>query len=242
MGAAPSCRRTRGAFAAAAAVVAFCGLAFNAAAVTKPSSVWGVELPTHKNLAVADLVRLHKRGLNALVVDPSRFGSRERGQLAAAARRAGMVVAFPQPAKTRTAAQCASARRGPARTCALLVRSPRAAVKLARRNVADYAVLRLDSVAQLRFLQGVKSKTHILAVAHPAVRKLNRSAWTRAVKIAAADPVLDLAVVVDSSTQPTLETYLGLVKSAQGASKKTIAAYPHPTTRPRLPARSPSPA
>ncbi len=143
-----------------------------------------------------------------------------------------MVVAFPVPAKTRTAAQCAAARKAAAGTCALLVKTPKAAVKLARRNVADYAVLPLGSLKQLNFLQGVKAKTHIVAVARPSVRKLNRPAWVHAVKVAAADPVLDLVAAVDSTSQPTLGTYLGIVDDARGSTKTIASAPDDPPTAP----------
>ena len=134
-----------------------------------------------------------------------------------------MVVALPRVAGASLAGQCRLARRGPARSCALRAGSPRAAVALARRNLADFVVVRLTSLNQLRFLQGVKAKTHILALARPPVGRLDRKAWSRAVQVAAKDPRLDLVVSVGSTSQPTLATYLALVDAARAKQGKTIA-------------------
>ena len=60
------------------------------------------------------------------------------------------------------------------------------------------------SLAQLRFLQGVRANTHILAVVRLSARGVDRPAWARAVQSALKDPTLDLTVSVGSASQPSL--------------------------------------
>ncbi len=135
-----------------------------------------------------------------------------------------MVVALPRLAGSSLSGQCRLDRRGLARSCAVRAASPRAAVALARRNLADFVVVRLASLNQLRFLQGVQARTHILAlVPGPAVR-FDQKAWSRAVELAAKDPSLDLVVSVGSARQPKLAGYLALVHAARTKNTKTIAA------------------
>lgn len=234
MGAAPACTRTRRVYVAATAVIAVLGLICTGAAATSESDVWGIELEGHKTLSATDLVRFRRQGLNTVVVDPARVKPAQRQRLVRLARRAGMAVAVPRSAATPTLVSlCRAERRGPARSCTLLARSPKAAVALARRNVADFVVLRVSKLSQIRFLRGVKAKTHIVAVARTSASKLDRAAWARAIATAATDPTLDLAVNVRSASQPSLPSYLALVRTARGAGKRTSSAD---TTPPNAPA------
>ena len=159
-------------------------LAGAAAPAGKLAVVWGIELAPAKSSGPTDLARLHRQGLNALLLDPARMGAGERGRLTVSAHRLGMLVAVPRRGPSSSlAAWCRAERRSAAKSCTALVSSPRAAVALARRNVADFVVIRV-SLAQLRFLQGVRANTHILAVVRLSARGVDRTAWARAVQSA----------------------------------------------------------
>ena len=147
-----------------------------------------------------------------------------------------MRLLLPATPAGSLAAFCRSSRSAASRNCAVKAEAPKAAIRLARRNVADYVVVRLTGLGQLRFLKGVKSKTRILAVAKPSDRTLNRRLWSRAVAIAVKDPTLDLAIAVDNPTQPTLTAFATLVRSASGGKDKTtLATDPVATPSPASP-------
>ena len=242
MGAAPVCKWIREVRVAAAAAVVLLSLICTAAGATSATPVWGVELSTHKQVSAAALATLHKAGLNALIVDPASITDPERRRLAATTRRAGLLFLLPRKAAPAALAKvCRSARRGDSRNCAVVAGSPKAAVLQARRNVADYVVIRISTLGQLRFLQGVKTKTRIVAVAKAPTGALDRKAWSRAVAIAAKDSNLDLAIGASSPGQPTLTAYTSLVRDAQrGKEKTTLAADPAPPGAPAGPAATPS--
>jgi len=225
MRAALALQHTRGVCAWAVAAIAVLGLA-GAASASAPTAVWGVESGTQKTFTAAELARLKNRGVNAVVL----AGTAGWSVRANAVRRAGLVVVHPRAAGRSAPSTCAAERRGPARTCALVAGSAKAAVALAKKNVADYVVLRLKNLGQLRYVQGVRSRTHVVAVARIPARTLDTPSWTRAVKATSADPTLDLAVTVQASGQAPFTTYLGLLGSA--TSTKTVAG----TSTPAAPA------
>ena len=227
MGAAPACKRTRGVSVAVAAAITLLSLTFTGAAATKATSVWGVQLQVKKLPSASELAKLHKQGLTALVIDPAGVTPAQRSRLATSARRAGLVLLLPRrSAPAGLARTCRAARSSSSRNCAILATSPKAAVALARRNVADYVVLRLSTLGQLRFLKGVKANTRILAVATPSTRTLNRTLWSRAIASAAKDPTLDLAIAVASPGQANVRTYSTLVRTAGRGNVKTTLATP----------------
>ena len=223
MRAVPAWRRRRGVSVATAAAIVLVSLTCSAAAAPTATAVWGVALKAQQDKpSASELASLRKSGLNALVVDRAAVTSAERSRLAATSRRAGLLLLLPRrSAPGSLAAVCRADRRGPSRNCAVSAASPKAAVVLARRNVADYVVIRLSTLGQLRFLQGVTTKTRILAVARASARTLDRKAWSRAVTTAAKDPALDLAIAVSSPAQPSLKTYTALVRTARRAGDKT---------------------
>jgi chitodextrinase len=229
LGAAPACKRTRGACSAAAVTIALLSLICTAAAATDAATpTWGVQLPAKRLPSTARLKQLQRNGLTAIVVEARAVTPTQRSRLAAAARRAGLQLVLPRASAPNLRAFCRSARSGASRNCAPTAGTPKAAIRLARRNVADYIVIRLAGLGQLRFLKGVKAKTRILAVAKPSDRTLNRVAWSRAVAIAAEDPTLDLAIAVDSPTQSSLTAFTALVRSARGGTKTALDAEPVP--------------
>jgi chitodextrinase len=223
MGAAPACMQARkGTVVAAGALTALFLLAAapTAARASMPSSVWAIE-PASGRLSRAELDRFHRQGLNAVVVSGPR-----RASVAAAVRRRGFVAVAPHAqGGTPLRTLCRVARHGPTRTCAVLVTTPRAAVASARRNVADFVVVRLRTLGQLRMLRGVRARTHILAVAQMPKQGLARKPWQRALTIVQQDPTLDLAVAVSSTTSPALRTYVGLMATAR-AQKQAAGTDP----------------
>ncbi len=120
MGAAPVCTHTRRVRVAAIAVGAVLGLVCSGAAATSESDVWGIELESHQNISVADLVRFRRQGLNTVVIDPARVKPGQRQRLVSLARRAGLAVAVPRSAATpMLVGLCRAERRGLSRSCTL---------------------------------------------------------------------------------------------------------------------------
>ena len=201
-------------------------LTLGAPAAPTPPASWAIELP-NASASAAELARLRKQGLKTVIVDRARTSPALRAQVAGRARRAGMSVAFPGASGAGLESACRADRRSPARTCAVFARSPKQTLSLARRNAADFVVFRLSGLGQLRFLRGLKTKTRIVAVARLPRGKLDRSAWSRAIAMAAADSSLDLAVSVRSVSQPELGAYVSLLS---GAPAKPRANSPTPGT------------
>ena len=83
--------------------------------------VWGIELAPARGSGQADLNRLHRQGLNALLLGPARVGAAERARLTISARRLGMLVAVPRrDASSSLAAWCRAERRAAANSCTAL--------------------------------------------------------------------------------------------------------------------------
>jgi chitodextrinase len=242
MGAAPACKRNGGVCFAVAAAIAVLSLTCAAATAATPATpVWGVELPAKKLPPGSALAKLHKSGLNVLVVTPASVTGAERNRLATTTRRAGLILLLPRKSAPGALAKvCRTARRVQPRNCAVVAGSPKAAVTLARRNVADYVVVRLSMLGQLRFLQGVKTKTRILAVSKVSAGPLDRKAWSRAIDIATKDPALDLAIAVTSPAHASLTTFMSLVRTAQRGKVKTTLATDPVASGPAAPSVTPT--
>ncbi len=111
-----------------------------------------------------------------------------------------------------------AARAGTLQTCAALVRSPAAAVKLARRSVVDYVLVRVTGPKQLRFLRGGRFKrSRIVALLPPQTA----AAWRTGVAYASADGSLDLGV----SSRPSSPSLNGFV-AALPRQRTAAAAGP----------------
>jgi chitodextrinase/uncharacterized membrane protein YgcG len=228
MRAALALQHTRGVCAWTVVALAVLGIAGTASA-SAPTAVWGVESGTQKSFTAAELARLKARGVNAVVL----AGTAGFADRATAVRRVGLVVVHPRTVGLSAASTCAAERSGPARTCSLVAGSAKAAVALAKENVADYVVFRTGSLGQLRYVQGVRSTTHIVAVVPMPARALDKPSWTTAVKSASADPTLDLAVTVQPTAPAPLSTYLDLVSA--NASTKTVAGTTTKKPKPTKP-------
>ena len=74
--------------------------------------------------------------------------------------------------------------------------TPVAAVRLARRGLVDYVVIRAQELrGQLRMLRGsTATRSRIVAVLPLSTKAAARAAWRSGIAYAAADPVLELAV------------------------------------------------
>ncbi len=170
---------------AAAAVVA--SPLSSAASAPKGQEVWAVALPSGvKTVKPAQLSWFATRGVTTVVV----FGVPQRSlqPLAAAASRVKLNVIAPKRGIPKAACK---AKTGALRTCAALAPSVVTAVRLARRGLVDFVVVRVNTVRQLRMLRGTGAKRSRIVAVLPLSAK---AAWRAGVVYASTDPALELAV------------------------------------------------
>jgi len=168
------------ALAAVAAVIAAVAVGGGSHATALPSELRALDAETSQPgpEAVASLAR---GGLNALLVD-SRSGA-----LAAAAKRAKLLVLTPVHA--RSAAAAAETCRSAHGLCTVEVPSATVALRAAVTPGVDLVVVRISEPRQLRALAEDAHGGRILAVLDGA----RSEPWADAVGLAAASPVVDLA-------------------------------------------------
>ena len=131
--------------------VAVCLATAGAAAPSRDSTaaptgqVWALALPSSvKSVSPAQVDWLASKGVTAIVA--SKLSPESLRQLTASARRASLIVIAPRPAVPSSACRSTA---GTLRTCASPAGTPAAAVKLARRSLVDYVIVRV------RTLQGL---------------------------------------------------------------------------------------
>ena len=178
--------------------------------------VWALALPNSvKTVSQAQVDWLASKGVTAIVA--SKLPPNSLRQLTASARRANVIVIAPRPAVPRTA--CASTA-GTLRTCAAAAGTPTAAVKLARRSLVDYVIVRVRSLQGLRMLRGSGAGRSRIVALLP----LNKAAaWRAGIGYAAADRTLDLGVSSSPAAPGRLGGYLSLlprVKSTRQADSQ----------------------
>ena len=187
------CRRTGlvllGSILAAAAIFIGTPSAPAAAPAAAPGQVWALALPDSvKTVEQRHLDWLAAHGVNTIVAFRRTQASLQR--FAAAAKRSGLMVIGPRKAPPSKA--CASGRSSPV-SCAASAITPAAAVRLARRGIVDYVVIRVRTPLQLRMLRGSGAKhTRIVALLPASPTASARAAWRAGVAYAAADPTLEL--------------------------------------------------
>ena len=190
----------------------------NSAQAAPSGELWALALPeSTKTVDRKQLTWLATRGITTIVAFKQQPKSLRR--LAAAAKGSRLVVIAPRLELPRTA--CKSAAGSTLRTCAAIVGTPRAAVRLARRGLVDYVVIRVRTPQQLRMLRGTRAKrSRILAILPLVQRSAGRAAWRSGVAYASADPALDLGV----SAPPHAKAQLGSYLSALPRTRKAVAA------------------
>ncbi len=199
----------------AAALVAGASPSSSAAAPAAPAGqVWALALPSSvKSVQQKQMSWLAARGVTTIVAFKRPPATLKR--LAASAKRSGLVVIAPRQVAPKKA--CRSA--GSLVMCAVVVATPAAAVRLARRGLVDYVVIRVKTPLQLRMLRGSHAKrSRILALLPLSQKAAGRKAWRSGVAYAAADPALDLGVSSAPSAVTALGGYLSQVPRTRTAS------------------------
>jgi chitodextrinase len=213
--------RLAGSAARAAAVATALALAATASGTQNtqaapPGQVWAVALPAGvTSVSQARLEWLRTRGVNTVVTVG--MARKPLARLAAAAKREQMTVIAARSAAPKRA--CARST-GTLQTCAALAKTPAAAVKLARRSVVDFVVVRVSGPRQLRYLRGGHFKrSRIVAVLPPQAS----SAWRTGVAYASADGSLDLAVRTSPSSR-AVKSFTQALPRARAAAAAGPAA------------------
>jgi chitodextrinase len=213
------CRLTGSAVGAAAvAILAFAASASGTqSAPSAPSGqVWAIALPAGvSSVSQARLQWLAGKGVNTVVTVG--MPQKPLARLAVSARRARITVIA---ARTTPPKRACAARAGTLQTCAALVRSPAAAVKLARRSVVDYVIVHVTGPKQLRFLRGGRfQRSRIVALLPPQTA----AAWRTGVAYASADSSLDLGVSSRLSS-PALNGFAAALPRQRTAAAAVPAA------------------
>ena len=186
--------------------------------------VWALALPASaKTVQQKQMSWLAARGVTAIVAFKRPQASLKR--LATSAGKSGLVVIAPKQVAPKKA--CTSAA-GPLVTCAVVVGTPIAAVRLARRGLVAYVVIRVKTPLQLRMLRGSHAKrSRILALLPLNQKAAGRKAWRSGIAYAAADPALDLGVTSAPGAVVALGGYLSQVPRTRTAAAAGPSA---PTT------------
>ena len=216
------CRRYRLALLCLTVAVAAIAAAPASTSSSAPKGqIWAIALPAGVSSAKpAQLSWLSTRGVTTVVV----FGAPKKSlpRLAAAASRAKLNVIAPMKRVPRSA--CKS-RTGSLRTCAAVAPTAVAAVKLARRSLVDYVLVRVSTPRQLRMLRGSgATRSRIVAILPLHQDTAGQAAWRAGVAYAAADPALDLGVSSPAKATNPLGGYLSQVPRTRAASAAGPAA------------------
>ena len=202
--------------------VAVCLATAGAAAPSRNSiaapigQVWALALPSSvKTVSQTHVDWLASKGVTAIVA--SKLSPESLRQLTASARRASLIVIAPRQAVPSTACRSTA---GTLRTCASPAGTPAAAVKLARRSLVDYVIVRVRTLQGLRMLRGSSAgRTRIVALL-----PLNMTAaWRAGIGYAAADPALDLGVSSSPATPGGLNGYLSLLPQRENDEAGRLA-------------------
>ncbi|MDX6439850.1 MAG: hypothetical protein QOF45_2433, partial [Gaiellaceae bacterium] len=199
-----------------AAILAVAAPSSGSAAASAPAGqVWALALPDSvKVVKQQQLNWLASHGVTAIVA--TKLSQKSLQRLAVAAKRAHLTVIAPKRVAPKKA--CASTS-GVLRTCAALALTPAAAVKLARRSLVDYVVIRLRTPNQLRMLRGSGAKrSRIVAILPLKGSASGRAAWRAGVAYAAADSALDLGVGSAPGATSPLGSYLARVPRTRTAA------------------------
>ena len=177
--------------------------------------MWALALPASvKTVQQKQLSWLAARGVTTIVAFKRPQAAVKR--LAASAKKSGLVVIAPKQVAPKKACKSAA---GSLVTCAVVVATPAAAVRLARRGLVDYVVIRVKTPLQLRMLRGSHAKrSHILALLPLNQKAAGRNAWRSGIAYAAADPALDLGVTSAPGAVAALGGYLSLVPRTRTAA------------------------
>ena len=173
--------------------------------------VWAFAFPSSvKSVSNADVDWLASRGITAIVAPKLSPTSLQR--LGASASRANLIVIAPRAITPRTSCRSTA---GVLRTCAATAPTPAAAIKLARRSVVDYVIVRVRSLQGVRMLRGSQAGRSRIVALLP----LNKTtAWRASIAYASADPVLDLGV-----SSPRVEPARSAASEATAARANTEA-------------------
>ena len=187
-----------------------------AAPAAAAGQVWALALPdSAKTVGQKQMRWLAARGVTTIVAFKRPQASLKR--LAASAKTSGLVVIAPKQAAPKKA--CTSAPGSSLLACAVVVTTPVAAVRLARRGLVDYVVIRVKTPLQLRMLRGSHAKrSRIVAILPLNQKAAGRAAWRAGIGYAAADPALDLGVTSAPGAAGPLGTYLAQLPRTRTAA------------------------
>jgi hypothetical protein len=166
----------------------------------------------------AQLKWLARQGVTTIIA--TGFPDSRLRALAASSGRAHLIVIAPRAQAPRSA--CAMSA-GTLRTCAAFASSPLAAIRLSRRSVVDYVLVRVRTSSQLRMLRGSHAKRSRLIALLPLSRTAaGITAWRAGVAYASTDSALELGVDSSPRASTALTSYLSLLPH----SKKAPTAGP----------------
>ena len=162
-----------------------------AASAAPAGQVWALALPDSvKTVQQKQMSWLAARGVTTIVAFKRPQASLKL--LAASAKKSRLVVIAPKQVAPKKACKSAA---GSLLTCAAVATTPAAAVRLARRGLVDYVVIRVKTPLQLRMLRGSHAKrSRIIAILPLNQKTAGKNAWRSGIAYAAADPALDLGV------------------------------------------------
>ncbi len=209
-------------FIVAAALVVGSSPSSSAAASAAPAGqVWALGLPDSvKTVQQKQMSWLAARGVTTIVAFKRPQASLNR--LAVTAKKSQLVVIAPKQVAPKKACKSAA---GSLRACAVVVATPVAAVRLARRGLVDYVVIRVKTPLQLRMLRGSHAKRSRIVALLPLNQKAaGRTAWRAGIAYAAADPALDLGVTSAPGAAGPLGTYLSQLPRTRTAAAVGQAA------------------
>lgn len=166
--------------------------------------VWALALPSSvKTITKAQGDWLASQGVTAIVA--SKLPPQALRQLAAAARQAKLIVIAPRTGVPKTSCRSTA---GTLRSCAASAGTAAAAVKLARRSLVDYVIVRVRTLQQVKMLRGSRTARSRIVAILPLDRA---TAWRAAVTFASADAALDLGISASPARSSRLGGYLSLL-------------------------------
>jgi hypothetical protein len=208
-----------------AAVLAAAVASTAAAADPRPHAfalpeLWGVA--ANGSFRAATFTRLHRAGINTVVLDSRRLRPRQIQRLRRAAGRARLRVVqpalLPRPGSVAEAGTACSVFRSahPGSACALWGSSVSAAVRLAQSEVADLVVVRISGPSALRAF--VRSPGNRILAVVALGKHFRARSWRRAIRMASSNATLDLAFAPRRARQKTISRYLKLLDKSGATS------------------------
>ena len=191
--------------------------------------LWGVA--ANGSFRSTTFARVHRRGINTVVIDSRRLRSRQVRRLRRSAERARLRVLTPtfrgRQENVDDAREACNDYRGahPGSPCALWESSLSSALTLAQSGSVDLVVVPLSSPGALHALARAPTG-RILAIAPLRRTHFRAKAWRRAIKEASSSANLDLGLAPRSARQETISKFLKVLVRSGATSTDRRAPTP----------------